>query len=134
MRRYPDWQARLREYVAAQARAPFRYGKHDCALFAAGAVNAMTGVDLARGWRGKYRSLKRGLAMVREAGHEDHVALCASALPEIHPSKARRGDIAAVPVPDGLALGVVQGEYVWVLQPQGMASVLLTDAQRAFRV
>lgn len=57
MTRCEDWHARLAAYVFDAGRTPFAYGSHDCALFAAGAVEAMTGTDLAAGWRGIYRTL-----------------------------------------------------------------------------
>lgn len=132
--RHPDWQARLVAYLHASAREPFKPGRHDCALFAAGAVLAMTGQDMAAGWRGRYTTLSGGLRVLRKAGHADHVALAASMFPEVPVAMAQPGDLAAVPTPDGLALGVVQGEAVYVIGPGGLALVSLMTAQRAFRV
>ena len=74
MTRLDDWHARLAAYVYEAGRTPFAYGAHDCALFAAGAVAAMTGTDLASDWRGRYRTLAGGLKAVKRAGHADHVA------------------------------------------------------------
>lgn len=134
MKRLDDWRTRLRAHAAQAARKKFRPGSHDCALFAAGAVKAMTGTDLARGWRSKYRSLKRGREMLAELGYADHVALAAAHLPEIPPAMAQVGDVAAVEEEGELALGIVQGERIWVLRPDGLGTVLLTDASRAFCV
>jgi len=104
--RHPNWRPALRDYVEDVARKPFRYGSHDCALFTAGAVKAMTGVDHARGWRSQYRSLAKGREM-----------------------------LAAVLDGDGGdALGVVQGAFVWAADPNGLRSVPLIQAKRAFRV
>ncbi|MTH62114.1 hypothetical protein GL300_23225 [Paracoccus litorisediminis] len=114
-------------------RTSFAYGRHDCALFAAGAVAAMTGTDHARGWRG-YRSRAAGLRKLREAGFEDHIALVASHLEEIHPALAAPGDVAVVEGEDGPALGIVQGESIYILQREGLGLVSLLAAQRAFRV
>lgn len=132
--RLDDWQARLVAYLHASARKPFQPGTHDCVLFAAGAVLAMTGQDMAAGWRGRYTTLSGGMRVLRKAGHADHVALAASLFAEVPVAMAQPGDLAAVPTPDGLALGIVQGEAIYVLGPGGLALVSLMTAQRAFRV
>lgn len=131
--RHPDWQARLTDYVVQMMRADFRPGQADCALFAAGAVKAVTGEDHARGHRG-YRTIAEGMRKLRRAGFEDHVALVASILPEIAPAFAQVGDVAVIETDEGPALGVVQGEMIYCLRPDGMGLVPLLSAVRAFRV
>lgn len=132
--RKPDWKACLTVYVADQARRPFAPGVHDCALFAAGAVAAMTGSDPAHGWRGRYRTVQGGLRLLRKEGYADQIAFAASLLPEIPVAFAAPGDLAVVAAPDGPALGVVQGEAVYVLTPGGLGLLPLLGATRAFRV
>ena len=131
--RYPDWRTRLQAHLAAAARKPFAYGTHDCALFAFGAVQAMTGLDMARGFRG-YRTLAGAMKRLRKAGLADQFALVARHLPEIPVSYARVGDLSVVPGDAGEAFGVVQGEYIHVLQKDGLALVPLLAASRAFEV
>ncbi|AET73304.1 hypothetical protein EMVG_00018 [Emiliania huxleyi virus PS401] len=132
--RKKTWRPDLAEYVAAAARQPFRPGRHDCALFAAGAVKAMTGADFARGYRSTYRSLAKGRQVLQEKGFADHVALAAHHLPEIAPIMAQEGDIAVVAGDADSALGVVQGPMIYVLRPGGLGLEPLTAAVRAFRV
>lgn len=132
--RAQDWQARLVAYLHGAAREPFAFGRHDCALFSAGAVEAMTGADMARDWRGRYSTMRGGLRALRKAGYADHVALAASMFEDVAPSLAQPGDLAVVPTDDGPALGVVQGEAVYVLGPQGLGLVSILRAERAFRV
>jgi hypothetical protein len=128
------WRNRLKSYASASAREPFAYGRHDCALFAAGAVEAMTGHDPAADWRGRYTTLLGGLRVIRKSGHDDHIAAAAAWFAEIPPAKAQVGDLAVVAGDDGPALGVVAGPHVWVLRPDGLGTVPLTMAERAFRV
>ena len=45
MIRKGDWEQALMRHVSACERTPFAYGEHDCTMFAAGAVLAMTGHD-----------------------------------------------------------------------------------------
>lgn len=139
-RRPPGWQGRLTACLAQVARQPYRPGTQDCALFAAGAVAAMTGEDLAAPWRGHYRSVKEGLKALRAAGFADHLAFVSAHFPEIPPAFANPGDLAELEGLDGLpALGVVQGEHVYVLRPVvdgvgGIGLVPLTAVRRAWRV
>ena len=132
--RKKTWRSDLTAFVAAAAARPFRPGKHDCALFAAGAVKAMTGADLARGYRSKYRSLAKGQQVLQARGFTDHIALAAHHLPEIAPIMAQEGDIVVVEADEDSALGVVQGPMIYVLRPSGLGLVEFTEAVRAFRV
>lgn len=134
MMRSDKWAVVLSQYLGEVARTPFAYGRNDCALFAAGAVKAMTGVDPAAAWRGRYRTLRGGLRILRADGHDDHIAAAAALLPEVAVAMAQPGDLAVVPTPDGLALGVVQGRAIYVLRPDGLGLVDLLSATRAFRV
>ncbi len=133
MKRYPDWAARLKEYIAKVHALRFRPGTFDCALFAAGAVKAMTGEDLAAKY-GSYRTLEEGRAMLKSLGFASHVDLAAEILPEIHPMRAAPGDVAVIDDGGNLSLGIVQGPYVYALTLDGVGITPLTDAKRAFRV
>lgn len=126
MQRLKGWQGRFTAWLAGVSREPFSYGRHDCALFAAGAVEAMTGEDFARDWRGRYSTMRGGLRVLRKAGHADHIALARALFPSTVTPKA--GDLAVISTPEGPALGVVQGQFVyapaaigWALVPRSAA-------------
>ena len=132
--RKDNWRAELFGCVSGSVRAPCKAGKNDCALFAAGAVKAMTGVDLAVGWRSKYRTLAAGKKLLRNEGFADLGELAAHHFEEIPPLHAQVGDVALVDGDEDPALGIVQGAFVWVRMPEGIGSKPLTDIMRAFRV
>jgi hypothetical protein len=135
LNRRPDWQSRLVDYLGRASRMPFQPGRHDCALFAAGAVEAMTGVDLAAHWRGRYRTLRGGVRVLRRDGYADHVALAAAHFRARGAGEvAMPGDLAAVPTQDGPALGVVQGQHVYVVGPDGLGMVPVVSALVVFEV
>lgn len=135
VKRLDDWREALVKYLEGVKRTPYQPGRHDCALFAATAVKAMTGHDYAVPYRGRYTTLRGGLRVLRKDGYDDHIALAADKLPEISPAFARAGDLAVVPGEDNLpALGVVQGEKVYVLTPGGLSLVSMLSMQRAFEV
>lgn len=133
--RLPEWRARLANYLGAVSARRFRPGRHDCAIFAAGAVEAITGLDLADAWRGKYISLGAGRAMLRAKGFQDHLALAVALFPEVPPALAQVGDLAALPGDAGFAaLGVIQGPGVYVLTPAGLSVVSRLHVEKAFSV
>lgn len=121
----------LNKYIDAAKVKPFRPGQHDCALFAAAWVKMLTGRDLATEFRGQYRSLEEGKAQLRERGYRDHVTLAASLFDEVPLAQAVIGDLAVV---GDDALGIVAGENIFALRPEGVAACQLTDATRIFRV
>jgi uncharacterized protein DUF6950 len=128
-----DWRARLGDYLATEARTPFLYGTSDCALFAAGAVNAMTGSDPSAAYRGRYTTLRGGLRILRKDGFHDHVERAAALLTEVSPRRSRVGDIAVMETSDGPSLGVVQGEWVAVRTMTGLGFVPIDQAVQVFR-
>jgi hypothetical protein len=134
VRRHPDWLARLGAYLEEVREKPFRWGSNDCALFAAGAVRAMTGQDPGADWRGRYRSARGAARLMRARGFDGPSAIAAAAFPAVAPAHAQIGDLAAVPGAGGAALGVVQGPGVYVLRPEGLAVVPVAEAVAAWRV
>ena len=136
MTRKPDWKLHLMQYMAECARRPFEVGQHDCALFWAGGIDAMTGIDPAADWRGKYKTVAGGLRLLKRAGFADHIAVAASKFEEIPIAFAAPGDLAVIPAEDGglAAAGIVQGEGIYTLGQGGLAVMPLLSATTAFRV
>lgn len=130
-----DRMTLLHRYLAEVRGRAFEPGKWDCALFAAGWVKACTGKDPARGWRGKYRSISRGLAMLRDAEGTDHVGLADRwAKPVSGWMQARPGDLAVVMDGEHPCFGIVGGSRIHVLLPsRGLDVVPLSRAERVFR-
>lgn len=129
--RRSDWRAKLTGYVLSAEGQGFRPGKLDCALFCAGAVEAMTGFDGARGWRG-YRTLSEGQKRLVKAGFNDWWDMIADR--EIGADRVGIGDIALVPAGDELAAGICMGVDVVVVGPDGRGLVRADQIKRGFRV
>lgn len=135
MTRREDWYPRLFAYIAWAEQQSFCPGRFDCALFAAGAVEAMTGIDLAAHWRGRYRSLRGGARVLRAEGYSDHLTLATAHLDAIAPALAAIGDLAVIRSQADSALGVVLGPTAAVLRPgKGLDRVSIGILQGAFRV
>lgn len=132
--RLPDWRPRLVTYLAAVRDEPLVYGRHDCALFVAGAVEAMTGADPAAEFREAYTTLKGGLKRLAAEGLADHVALVRSLLDEVPPAFAMVGDVAVIGEIGTPALGIFEGESILVLKDPGLGLIPRSAASLAFRV
>jgi hypothetical protein len=135
MIRLPGWEDHLADYLAQHNGAVFKFGKLDCALFAAGGIKAMTGTDPARGLRGKYRSQASSVRALKEHGFDSLAALAGSALDEIPPAFAHRGDI----VMDGSdSLGICVGSEALFVGDEdgapGLVRLPLASWARAWRV
>lgn len=133
--RLADWRPRLVAYLAGVAHTPFVMGSHDCALFVAGAVQAMTAVDPAAGYRGRYSTAKAGLKAVLKQGFTSHEAVFAGLFAAIPPAMAAVGDIAVIDKPGDIAiLGLFEGERIAVAGDDGLAFVPRALATSAYRV
>ncbi len=123
--RYPDWETRLSSWIGAHQDAVFEWGKNDCALFAGGAVAAITGFDATAPFRGRYttktgaaRALIRYGAGTLEATFDSH-------LPQTAPAFARRGDVVLLPKKTGDAVGICIGaDAVFIGEENGVPGLV----------
>lgn len=135
IKRHRSWRTDLCAYLERVSRISFRPGRHDCALFAAGAVRAMTGADLAQKYAGRYRSIPEGMALIETDGFDSLASLVGQRFEEIPPLMASVGDLALVVGEGGQeALGVVQGPSIYVLRMDGIGRVPLELGIKGFRV
>ena len=115
-----DWRVRLDACIAAASGRRFRYGGHDCCLFAADVVLALTGRDPAaelRGYGGRRQALE---ILKREGGFVPMVSRLMGAEP-IPGALASRGDVVfGHPIGEG-ALGVCLGRTVAFPAASGLA-------------
>lgn len=105
MTRFDDWEARLHDYLAGLSGAQFRWGKLDCALFAAGAVRTMTGIDPAAQYRGHYTTARGSVRALRKWGAGTLPATIDALFETIEPAFARRGDLVMVDGMVGVCFG-----------------------------
>ncbi len=140
MRRYPDWPSRLERYLQAARGRPFSWGENDCALFACGAVAAMTGEDPAARFRAGYRSLagaRKTLARFAGGGLAETAARLAAAYgkAEVAPLRAQRGDLCLARGLEGIdGLGVCIGPGALFNTPEGWVTLPLGELDRAWRI
>ncbi|BBC72926.1 conserved hypothetical protein [Altererythrobacter sp. B11] len=93
MHRLPDWELRLAAYLEPLRLQAFEWGRHDCCTFAAGAVEAMTGIDPMPEFRGHYRTALGSVRALRRYGAGTLVATLDAKFERVGAALAHRGDI-----------------------------------------
>ncbi len=132
--RRPDWRPRLSALVADRLQRRFEWGVHDCALFAADAILAITGTDPARDWRGRYTSARGARKLLRARGFADKAALLSALLPEVPPARAAVGDIALLGDDETLPVAVIVGPLLAAPGPDGLRFGMRGMMVRAFHL
>lgn len=115
MHRYPDWEARLAAYLEPLRVRPFEWGRHDCCTFAAGAVEAMTGVDPMPEFRGRYSTAIGSARALRRHGAGELDATLDRKFAQVAPAMAHRGDV----IMSGGLLGICLGPFLVAVGRQG---------------
>lgn len=135
LKRKRNWYSKLAKYLNSVQRKKFVYGDFDCSVgLCAGAVETITGVDLAAEFRGKYTDADGAKAAITSSGFETLGDLVASMLPEITRKQSHTGDIAEVKTIVGEAIGVVFGEVIYVMSKTGTGIVKKSSGTRFFKV
>lgn len=127
--RFEDWPERLNDYLHDCETRAFLRGRHDCALFAAGAVEAMTGKDFGAKFRAGYDDRRGASRALKKhgAGTLFDTATLFLGAPLAHPKQARRGDIVGLELEDGPTLGVCTGAAAcFAAEPSGLTFIPLS--------
>jgi hypothetical protein len=110
-RRLPSWPERLAEYLVASSKVPFAWGSNDCVLFAAGAVEAMTG---RRPFMPLWTDVRSALRQLNSFGGLVG-AVASTGMPEVRrPACASRGDVLLIQGVRRQYLAVCVG-HVWAM-------------------
>lgn len=128
MARLPDWEGRLTAYLSAPGRV-FEYGVSDCALFAAGAVEAVTGVRPFPDIAGTYHDAESAAEVLRALGGTLFRTVD-TAFPRKAVGFAQRGDLVMAQK----AIGVCMGAKGVFLQMDSFAFLPRSDFKYAWEV
>ncbi|MFN3077472.1 MAG: DUF6950 family protein [Alphaproteobacteria bacterium] len=139
--RSQDWPILLNDALMAASERPFSWGRHDCCLFAADIVRAMTGEDAAAPFRGRYgtkRGAMRALKAFAGGGLPEAVRAIAKhhGWEELSPvALAGRGDLAMLDTEDGPSLAICIGSRVaMAARDGGVAFLPLGSCYAAWRI
>lgn len=110
--RLADWPERLADYIEARRGVPFAWGVNDCAHFAAGALQALTGADPLGAWRGRWADEAQAQQVLQALGGIAWAARQLLGRPLRHPALAPRGAVVCARMAGVPILGVLLGP-VW---------------------
>ena len=139
MKRRADWQSRLQSFLLERQAQPFSYGRFDCCLFVADAIESMTGVDIAQPLRGRYRTRQQAFEVIhaftgRRTVHAIALRLFYDhGLPLWPAKRAQRGD-AVLLDNDSLGLVDLNGRDAIACAETGLWRAPLSLARKAWHV
>jgi len=119
--------------MLSRSLTPFSWGGHDCTLFAADCVLALTGTDPAAAYRDNYSSEAGAVAIIAAAGSLRALVTAAMGM-EINPKLAQRGDVVLIEAAGKEALGICVGVNLVAATTVGYRSLPMKRAVAAWRV
>ena len=122
----------LASYLQQAQAKTFEWGVHDCATFAAGAIEVMTDLRIEFDDLRTVRTAEEVIIALRRQSLRDRVTLILG--PPIHINLAGRGDIVLEADSDREALGVCFGEFAFFLSPTGLVPKPTISCVAAWRV
>lgn len=128
-----DWVSRLFAVVDGAHGRPFEWGQHDCCLFAARCIDAMTGSDWEGDLAACYHDEDSAKAyIVAEGGIRASVSRRFGE--PVQPLLARRGDLVLVDTPMGNAVSVCIGPTLVAAGPSGFTALPLSAGLCSWRI
>lgn len=137
--RVEHWATRaLHNFFLSRAHEPFAWGTTDCALFVADGIEAMTGVDIAQDFRGRYATEEEAFALIKTVTGgktaADAAAWCAAKfeIPELaFPLYAGRGDMVALMDAGRMITGLValNGRDIIVQGELGLKRIAMVEVR-----
>lgn len=131
MTRLEGWDLLLSAFLLSRADTPFEWGVNDCALFAADAVLAITGTDIAASYRG-YTTAEEAQDILDAHGGLQGLATTGFGFePSENPLMAQRGDAVLMMLNGNLTCGIVDdsGQNIaCVSEADGLTHLPLIEA------
>lgn len=127
--RVENWESKLASYL--ENVGPFEWGKNDCCLFAANAVEIMTGVDYAKKYRG-YKT-KLGAAKKLKGKLLDQVLSEELGFP-INSKMTKRGDVVLFKTGGEQAVGICVGAQFASISESGLVVLSMQHATMGWAI
>lgn len=127
-----NWQLDFEKCVKENFYKPFKWGEHDCVLWAANCVLAITGFDPALEYRDEYSSPIGAARILKDNGGME--ALVSEKFESVLPSFANIGDIVMILQNEQPMLAVCNGETSLAPGAEGLIALPTLSAVKAWRV
>lgn len=141
MKRLHNWRTALTQTINDKRELEFKWGEHDCALWAASCVHAITGIDFAKDIRGTYTSPEGAYKQIIRV-YDCHQITeifekCLEGKP-IHVASALPGDVMFRSSNMGgfdAIVGICNGKSsLFLTEEQGLISIPTLELDGAYRV
>lgn len=138
--RQPRWEKRLTDYLTQVATRKFDRGSFDCVRFVAGAIQEMTGVDLAADFRHKYQTDAEAKKIIDDAGPDGlHVLVdkvfTDAGFQKVDWKHAFRGDPCFFSsLTDFGGLGICVGAYALSPTKEGLRQKAMSGARTIWHI
>jgi hypothetical protein len=135
-RRVQMWETAFAQFLADRGEQPFEWGRSDCCLFACDGIHALTGIDPAAWFRGRYSDMRGAVAALREYSDGGDLEAVAERIAseydfdEIAIPFVQRGDCVLIETAHGSALALQADHRI---AAQGPASLMLATDVRVMR-
>lgn len=129
MNRIENWPTLLADFIDSRRELPFVWGERDCCLFAADAVQVITGTDFAADYRGQYGDARSAHQIIEAAGGVPALV----PFDEVEPGFAQRGDVVLLEQDGRDCLGIHLGHLIAGQGPDGLTFLSPSAARRAWR-
>ncbi len=132
MKRVNDWPTQLANFLLEKRKQPFEWGSNDCCLFAADAIIAMGGKDVAEDVRGRYKTAIGARRIMKNLGAVNVVDLLTQRLGKPD-GKIMRGAIVVVESNDEQVAGVFY-QKPWALTEKGLQGMSLDSVVQSWSI
>lgn len=132
--RLPDWQIKFAEVTSQVVSKRFKWGEHDCCLWAADCTLALTGIDFAAEWRGLYSDEQGAYALISQGGSLTKMVSNVLGLEPINPNYANVGDVCLVFTGGKEALGICNGASVLIPSRTCMAHLPMSSVKKIWKI
>lgn len=105
--RVDNWEHKLFEFIEQNKKTCFQLGEFDCCLFAAKAVEIMTGDNLYSEFLGKYKTPQGYLKLIKKKGFTSIENFVSSIFQEKNIKNVKRGDLVFMAGAVGVNLGLI---------------------------
>ena len=90
----------------------FTWGKEDCCLFSANIIKSITNIDIAKEYRGKYKTKLGAFRLIKKCGYKNLVECVDSEIKkhgfkQIHINMAQKGDVVTKKIDNDEIVGIM---------------------------
>lgn len=132
--RLPDWQVHFERFIEEHRTLPFAWGKHDCCLFAANSVFAITGIDYAKDFRDTYNSTSSAARVIAKFGDLESVAIHLLGYPPVSVMYADIGDVILTNQDGRDLLAVCNGSTMLAPGEHGLVTLETYTGLRTWKI